>query len=84
MFIGIRLLIEDLRTIFGNKENKLRGHLGGSTSKAAAIIRIIAQLGVSGIILAVCLPAIFEPTQTLVAKEFAAGFVGTVVGFWLK
>lgn len=84
MFLTVKLFWADVRTVLRNQPNRLIGHLGGRSDKAGAIVRIVAQLGVSIAILAVCLPVIFSPTQSDKSKELAAGFVGMVVGFWLR
>jgi hypothetical protein len=84
MFIGIRLFVEDLKTIFSSGENRLRGHLGGKTDKTASIIRVVAQLGISIVILVICFPIVFAESQSEQAKKYAAGFIGTVIGFWLR
>lgn len=84
MFIGIRLLVEDLKRIFGNKDNRLRGHLGGNTSKSAAIIRVLTQLLISSGILIVCLPIAVDAETAASTRQFASGLVGTVIGYWLK
>ncbi|MDT4955080.1 MAG: hypothetical protein QOJ02_3218 [Acidobacteriota bacterium] len=83
MFWTIRFFLEDLLSILRNKPRRLTGNLG-RTSKAETIVRVIMQSVVSIAILGICLPILFSRNYSDKTQELAAGFIGTVVGYWLR
>jgi hypothetical protein len=84
MFITLRLFMRDLRAIFENKPNELVGELGGWDTKNGAIFRVVFQSVISLLILFFGFSIIRSPEVALEVKELAAGFIGTVVGYWLR
>jgi uncharacterized membrane protein len=83
MLWTIRVFWEDILSLLRNKPRRLSGNLG-RTSKTETIIRVVMQAGVSIAILAVCLPILFSQNYSDKTKELAAGFIGTVIGYWLR
>ena len=84
MFLTIRLFVKDIQSLLRNEPNLLIGHLGGKTSKASTTFRVIMQSIVSLAVLAFGFTIILSPDQTQAIKELAAGFIGTVIGYWLR
>ena len=84
MFITIRLFLDDIKTIFNDKPNLLIGHLGGRSTKKAAKTRVVMQVLVSTSVLFFSFFIILSQTQPDSTKKWAAGFIGTILGYWLR
>ena len=84
MFVTLRLFLRDLRAIRRDEPNDVAGELGASTTKRATLIRVIMQCVISLLVLAFGFYAILRPDLSREVKELAAGFIGTVIGYWLR
>jgi hypothetical protein len=84
MFITIRFFLADVRSLVRGSPNPYVGALGGSNEKWIAIIRIGMQIAVSLVILWFAIGVIKDPTHSDKTKELAAGFLGSIVGYWIR
>jgi hypothetical protein len=83
-FVRLRLFLRDLRAIRRDEPNDVAGELGASMTKRATLIRVVMQCVISLLVLAFGFYAILRPDLPQQVKEVAAGFIGTVLGYWLS
>jgi hypothetical protein len=84
MFLTIRLLIGDLQAIFRAKPNPLVGILGASEERGRTILRVVMQVLISLVVIAVSPLVILDPNQQEGSKRLAWGALGSLVGYWLR
>jgi hypothetical protein len=83
MFMTIKLFAFDLRSLFRKEENLRDGPLGFG-DKAKAVVRVLMQVLVTVVVLALSIAVIRDPAQSQDTKELAFSGLGVVVGYWLR
>lgn len=81
MFLTIKFFLADLRFLLQKKPHDF---LGGKARKTSTKIRLLAQVLVSLAVLILGFILMLDHTQDKDTKQFGAGFIGTVVGYWLR
>lgn len=81
MFLTIRYFLADLQYLFESKEDLT---LGGKRNKGKTTIRVFAQVIITIVILATCVPVVVKQDYSSETKQIASGLLGTVIGYWFR
>lgn len=84
MFLSVRRLWADFRIARRAVVVSVAAPNAGLSPRGRAISRLVAQIGITTVVLTFALVQLSRPSLDAKTREWLTGLVGTLVGYWLR